>query len=119
MKRGGGYGRIFYKPETGPEKGYKKFVAWVGGVGGHYTVKRISSVGAAIDKKRQRKKSRFWAKEMIARECADPGPAEDDHDETTCVICYHDYYERWPGNPEDFKYNKGARPDQPSSSGIG
>lgn len=32
---------------------------------------------------------------------------ETDHNETTCVLCYHDFYDRYPENPEDFKYGKG------------
>lgn len=64
MMRGGGEGRIFYKPESGPAKDYK--VYWM--VTFKWIKKRMSSAQGQVAKKLQRKKSRFWAKEMIRRE---------------------------------------------------
>lgn len=32
-----------------------------------------------------------------------------DHDDTTCSVCYEDYYGHPPENPEDYKYGKRYR----------
>lgn len=33
-----------------------------------------------------------------------------DHNEETCVLCYHDFYGRYPEDLEGFKYNLDAKP---------
>jgi len=105
MKHGGGLGRVFYKPETGPGKSYKVF--WASGFDTnshkwfHWRVKCTPATRLVV-KKLQKKKSRFWAKEMIARELIEPDNGR--HDETTCCACYEEFYGRPPANPEDFKY---------------
>lgn len=58
MKRNGGYGRIFYKPENGPGKGYNLYWTYTHRIEIHH----LSADSKAVIKKRQRKKSRQWGK---------------------------------------------------------
>lgn len=68
--------------------------------------------------KGSRRRTHESTKDLVHQAEIETG-AEDDHDETTCLICYEDLYGHPPENPEDFKHGKRYRiipapPDSPS-----
>lgn len=109
MMRGGGYGREFRR-ESSMGRSIKWF--WVSEIR-YSPTHRIPAhrewnkySWREVERQFQKKKSRFWANEMIERDLAEALEPVNDHDETTCSVCYEDYYGRPPENPEDYKYGK-------------